>query len=72
MVVRRQACNLRYWVEGERRAARFRDFFPRGVEEPLRGSPETFEKGFASTVEILDDIAVYAPKALDLMATTTV
>ncbi|KAH9912523.1 armadillo-type protein [Fomitopsis serialis] len=43
------------------------DFFSRAVSNNLC-SPETFEKGFTPTADILDDIVVDAPKALDLMA----
>jgi translation initiation factor 4G len=31
-------------------------------------SPESFQEGFIPTAEILDDIAIDAPKAFDLMA----
>ncbi|KAH9919362.1 armadillo-type protein [Fomitopsis serialis] len=43
------------------------DFFSWAVSNNLC-SPETFEKGFTPTADILDDIVVDAPKALDLMA----
>ncbi|KAI0724718.1 armadillo-type protein [Fomitopsis betulina] len=42
------------------------DFFSRAVSKSLC-SPDHFEKGFTSTVEILDDIAIDAPKAYSLM-----
>jgi len=42
-------------------------FFSRAVSKDLC-SPEAFEKGFAPTTEILDNIVIDAPKALDLMA----
>ncbi|KZT72272.1 hypothetical protein DAEQUDRAFT_809168 [Daedalea quercina L-15889] len=43
------------------------DFFSRAVLRNLC-SPEHFEKGFEPTAEILDDIAIDAPKAFNLMA----
>ncbi|TFY60895.1 hypothetical protein EVJ58_g4849 [Rhodofomes roseus] len=44
------------------------DFFSGAVSKNLC-SPESLEKGFTPTAEILDDIVIDAPKALDLMAT---
>ncbi|KAH9912513.1 armadillo-type protein [Fomitopsis serialis] len=43
------------------------DFFSRAVSKDLC-PPEAFEKGFVPTAEILDDLVIDAPKALDLMA----
>ena len=43
------------------------NFFYRASSNHLC-SPESFEEGFAFTAEILDDIAIDAPKAFDLMA----
>jgi translation initiation factor 4G len=43
------------------------DTFQRAVEKSLC-SPDSFEQGFIPTAEILDDIAIDAPKAFDLMA----
>ncbi|KAI0724705.1 hypothetical protein C8Q72DRAFT_877754 [Fomitopsis betulina] len=43
------------------------DFFSRAVSESLC-SPDDSEMGFTSTMEILDDIAVDAPKAFSLIA----
>ncbi|KII95639.1 hypothetical protein PLICRDRAFT_48580 [Plicaturopsis crispa FD-325 SS-3] len=42
-------------------------FFGRAIQKNLC-SPATFEEGFLPTAEILDDIAIDAPKAVDLMA----
>ncbi|TFY58487.1 hypothetical protein EVJ58_g6384 [Rhodofomes roseus] len=44
------------------------DFFSGAVSKNLC-SPESLEKGFTPTAEILDDIVIDAPKALSLMAT---
>ncbi|KAH9834092.1 armadillo-type protein [Rhodofomes roseus] len=44
------------------------DFFSGAVSKNLC-SPESLEKGFTPMVEVLDDIVIDAPKALDLMAT---
>ena len=43
------------------------DFFSRAVSKELC-SQASFEEGFLPTAEILDDIAIDAPKAFDLMA----
>ncbi|KLO17689.1 hypothetical protein SCHPADRAFT_156858 [Schizopora paradoxa] len=43
------------------------DLFARAVEKSLC-SPASFEEGFNSTAEALEDIAIDAPKAFDLMA----
>ncbi|EPT00387.1 hypothetical protein FOMPIDRAFT_1146531 [Fomitopsis schrenkii] len=43
------------------------DFFSQAVSRN-HCSPDHLEKGFASTAEILDDIAIDAPKAFSLMA----
>lgn len=43
------------------------DTFRRAVEKNLC-SPESFQEGFIPTAEILDDIAIDAPKAFGLMA----
>lgn len=43
------------------------EFFERAAQKNLC-SPEAFEKGLLPTAEILDDIAIDAPKAFDLMA----
>jgi translation initiation factor 4G len=43
------------------------DFFALAVAKSLC-SPAAFEQGFEPTVELLDDIVIDAPKALDLMA----
>jgi translation initiation factor 4G len=43
------------------------DFFSRAVSKELC-SQVSFEEGFLPTAEILDDIAIDAPKAFDLMA----
>ena len=43
------------------------DFFSRAVSKNLC-SPDHLEKGFMPTAEILDDIAIDAPKAFSLMA----
>ncbi|KAI8970822.1 hypothetical protein BD414DRAFT_501765 [Trametes punicea] len=44
------------------------DLFDRAYSKNLC-SPATFEEGFAPTAEIIDDIAIDAPKALNLFAT---
>ncbi|KAI0767077.1 hypothetical protein C8Q74DRAFT_1354942 [Fomes fomentarius] len=44
------------------------DFFNRAVSKNLC-SPQSLEDGFTPTAEILDDIVIDAPKALDLYAT---
>ncbi|PCH35557.1 hypothetical protein WOLCODRAFT_27969 [Wolfiporia cocos MD-104 SS10] len=44
------------------------DFFSRAASKNLC-SPQSFEDGFAPVAEILDDIAIDAPKAFNLMAT---
>ena len=41
------------------------DFFERAHSKNLC-SPASFEEGFTQTAEILDDIVIDAPKALDL------
>ena len=43
------------------------DFFDRSVSKNLC-SPNSFEEGFAPTAEIIDDIAIDAPKAFQLFA----
>jgi translation initiation factor 4G len=43
------------------------DLFNRAAENKLC-APEAFEEGFLPTAEILDDVAIDAPKAFDLMA----
>ena len=43
------------------------DLFDRAYSRNLC-SPASFEEGFAQTAEILDDIVIDAPKALDLFA----
>ncbi|EMD33161.1 hypothetical protein CERSUDRAFT_118223 [Gelatoporia subvermispora B] len=43
------------------------DFFDRAVSKDLC-SPSSFEEGFAPVAEVLDDIAIDAPKAVNLMA----
>ncbi|KZT05331.1 uncharacterized protein LAESUDRAFT_813465 [Laetiporus sulphureus 93-53] len=43
------------------------DFFSRALSKNLC-SPQAFEDGFAPAAEILDDIAIDAPKAFNLMA----
>ena len=43
------------------------DLFTRATEKELCAS-SSFEEGFLPTAEMLDDIAIDAPKAFDLMA----
>ncbi|CCM03917.1 uncharacterized protein FIBRA_06068 [Fibroporia radiculosa] len=43
------------------------DFFSRAMSKNLC-SPQSFEDGFAPVAEILDDVAIDAPKAFNLMA----
>ena len=44
------------------------DFFSRAVSKELC-TPAAFEEGFMPTAEIIDDIAIDAPKAFQLFAT---
>ncbi len=43
------------------------DLFARAAEKSLC-SPASFEEGFVPTAEVLEDLAIDAPKAFDLMA----
>lgn len=43
------------------------DYFERSISKNLC-SPASFEEGFVQTAEIIDDIAIDAPKAFDLLA----
>ncbi|KAI5118354.1 hypothetical protein M0805_006755 [Coniferiporia weirii] len=54
-------------VSGKEDAQLVADVFERARARNLC-SPASFEDGFVPTVEILDDIVTYAPRAFDLMA----